>query len=106
MQHQHRAMLIRQLAQRPVNPLPQFAPLQARGRVHRHDRHLPRDAATLREAAARLDRLALATGRRVNRLLAAEVVAELADNDDNCMLIDEDNAYASSTASHEAFSFL
>lgn len=38
---------------------------------------LPRTPAALREAAARLDRLALATGRGVTRALAAVVVAQL-----------------------------
>ncbi len=69
-------------------------------------RHLPRDAASLREAAARLDRLTLAHGRRVNRALAAEVVAELADNDDNSMLFDADLAYATPLTSPHSPGFL
>ncbi len=68
--------------------------------------HLPRNAATLREAVARLDRLALATGRRVNRGLAAEVVAELAEFDDNTMAFDEESASGPSPASPEAPGFL
>ena len=39
---------------------------------------LPRTPAALREAAARLDRAALAGGRRVTRALAADIVDELA----------------------------
>ena len=39
--------------------------------------HLPREPAALREATARLDRLALAEGGRVTRALAAAVVEEL-----------------------------
>jgi chromosomal replication initiation ATPase DnaA len=69
-------------------------------------RHLPRNAATLREAAARLDRLALAHGRRVNRALAAEVVAQLADNDDNSMLFDADLPYATPIISPSSPGFL
>jgi len=38
---------------------------------------LPRSAAALREAAARLDRASLAAGRPVGRLLAASVLADL-----------------------------
>lgn len=41
--------------------------------------HLPREAAALREAVARIDRLALAEGRRVTRALAAAAVAGLLD---------------------------
>ena len=40
-------------------------------------RHLPRTPAALREAATRLDRLALAHGGRVTRALAAQVVADM-----------------------------
>ncbi len=40
---------------------------------------LPRNPAALREAAARLDRLALATGGRITRALAAKVAAELSE---------------------------
>ncbi len=39
--------------------------------------HLPRTPHALREAAARLDRLALASGSRITRSLAAAVVTEL-----------------------------
>ena len=39
---------------------------------------LPREAAALREAAARLDTAALKAGRRVNQAIAAEVAARLA----------------------------
>lgn len=42
---------------------------------------LPRSGAALREAAARLDRLALAAGGGVTRALAAQVAAELAEDD-------------------------
>lgn len=42
-------------------------------------RNLPRTPAALREAAARLDRLALASGGRITRNLAAIVVSELSD---------------------------
>lgn len=38
---------------------------------------LPRSAAALREAAARLDRLSLAARRRIDRRIAAEVIAEM-----------------------------
>ncbi len=38
---------------------------------------LPRNCAALREAAARLDRLSLATGRRVTRPLAAALLGEI-----------------------------
>ncbi len=38
---------------------------------------LPRDAATLREAACRLDRASLASGRRVTRGIAAGVLADM-----------------------------
>jgi chromosomal replication initiation ATPase DnaA len=69
-------------------------------------RHLPRNAATMREAAARLDRLALATGGRVTRALAAQVVAELAEIDDNTMSIDEDLACSRPPASPQAPGFL
>jgi len=41
--------------------------------------HLPREAAALREAVARIDRLALAAGRRVTRALAAQAVSGLVD---------------------------
>ena len=43
--------------------------------------HLPRTAGAIREAAARLDHLALARGRPVTRALAAEIVAAFADDD-------------------------
>jgi len=42
---------------------------------------LPRTAAAVREAAVRLDRVALARGGAVTRALAAEVLAGLADDD-------------------------
>lgn len=45
-------------------------------------RHLPRHPAALREAAARLDRMALATGGRITRTLATIVIAELSDTAD------------------------
>ncbi len=46
---------------------------------------LPRDAASLREAACRLDRASLAHGRRVSRTLAAEVLLEMgAEGGDAC----------------------
>lgn len=41
--------------------------------------HLPREAAALREAVARMNRAALASGRRVTRALAAGAVAGLVD---------------------------
>jgi chromosomal replication initiation ATPase DnaA len=43
---------------------------------------LPRTSATMREAAARLDRLALAAGGPVTRALAARVLADLGDAND------------------------
>jgi chromosomal replication initiation ATPase DnaA len=49
---------------------------------------LPRTSAVLRESAARLDRLALASGGPVTRALAAEVLAELGDR--NRIETDED----------------
>lgn len=42
--------------------------------------HLPRHPAALREATARLDRAALAAGRRVDRTLAAEIAASMDDD--------------------------
>lgn len=42
---------------------------------------LPRDAASLREAVARLDRAALAAGGRVTRALAAAVLAGMGEED-------------------------
>jgi hypothetical protein len=42
---------------------------------------LPRHPAALREAAARLDRAALAQGRGVTRALAAEVLATCRDDE-------------------------
>ena len=44
---------------------------------------LPRTQAAMREAAARLDHGALAAGRGVTRALAAAVLDELADQDDD-----------------------
>lgn len=41
---------------------------------------LPREAAALREAVARIDRVALASGRRVTRALAAEALADMVDD--------------------------
>ncbi len=52
---------------------------------------LPRTADSMREAAARLDRAALAAGRRVSRPLAAAVLAELTPEADH-----EDLAHAPS----------
>jgi hypothetical protein len=43
---------------------------------------LPRTARAMREAAARLDRLALARGGPVTRALAAEALAGMVDNGD------------------------
>lgn len=42
-------------------------------------RHLPRTQGALREAAARIDRLALADGKAVTRQLAAHVVADMTE---------------------------
>lgn len=44
-------------------------------------RRLPRTPAALREAAARLDHLALASGGRINRAMAASVVSEIVETD-------------------------
>lgn len=55
-------------------------------------RHLPRSPATLREAVARLDRLALAAGGKVTRALAAEVVAEFYEPEESETPFDEDSA--------------
>ncbi len=65
-----RLLLARLLADRQ---LPVAEPIQAL-LLNR----LPRTQAAIREAVARLDRLALADGRRVTRALALRVVAELA----------------------------
>jgi chromosomal replication initiation ATPase DnaA len=43
---------------------------------------LPRTGAAMREAAARLDRASLAAGRRVDRRLAAEILAGMAEDGD------------------------
>ena len=69
-------------------------------------RHLPRSPAVLREAVARLDRLALAAGGRVTRGLAAEIVAELAETDDSSETFDEDSESAHLPASQAAPGFL
>lgn len=53
---------------------------------------LPRTSAALREAAARLDRLALAAGGRVTRGLAAIVAADLGACDDGDDLMTADDA--------------
>lgn len=64
------ALLARLLAERQLAvPEPVQATLLAR---------LPRHPAALRDAVARLDRLTLATGRRVTRSLAAEVAGAIA----------------------------
>jgi chromosomal replication initiation ATPase DnaA len=44
-------------------------------------RRLPRTPAAIREAASRLDRLALASGHRITRGLAAHVIAEIVGED-------------------------
>ncbi len=44
--------------------------------------HLPRTPAALREAAARLDRVSLAEGRRVTRALAAGILADAGPSDE------------------------
>jgi chromosomal replication initiation ATPase DnaA len=41
--------------------------------------HLPRTAAAIREAAARLDRAGLVAGRRLSRAVAADVVRDMAE---------------------------
>jgi chromosomal replication initiation ATPase DnaA len=69
-----RALLARLLSERQVvvaQPLQDWLLLR-----------LPRNAAAMREVAARLDRLALARGGPVTRALAAEAVAALAGDDD------------------------
>jgi chromosomal replication initiation ATPase DnaA len=50
-------------------------------------RHLPRTPAALREAVARLDRVAMAGGAGISRGLAAAVVRELTDASDAEMLL-------------------
>ena len=45
--------------------------------------HLPRTAAAMREAAARLDHASFAAGRRASRAIAAEVVAEMTGLEDS-----------------------
>lgn len=60
---------------------------------------LPRTPAALREAAARLDRLALAAGGRITRNLAAIVVAELADSPEKPSF-DEDLTWPLAAGSH------
>ncbi len=68
-----RALLARLLAERQVEvPAAVQEWLLAR---------LPRTPAALREAAARLDRASLGAGRAVNRALAADVLAELAEGE-------------------------
>ncbi len=69
-------------------------------------RQLPRSPAVLREAVARLDRLALAVGRRVTRQLAAEIVTELTDFDDSLETFDEDSESYALSASQVAPGFL
>jgi chromosomal replication initiation ATPase DnaA len=44
-------------------------------------RRLPRTPAAVREAAARLDRAALVAGRRVTRVIAADVLASMAETE-------------------------
>lgn len=51
---------------------------------------LPRSCAALREAAARLDRAALAAGKRVTRALAAETLQRLQDETEAELLPEED----------------
>ncbi len=46
-------------------------------------RRLPRSPGALREAAARLDRAALASGRRISRALAADVLSDLLGDAEN-----------------------
>ena len=69
-------------------------------------RHLPRNPAVLREAAARLDRLALAAGGRVTRTLAAEVVAEFVEEEECGGRFDEVSATGDGNGSLEAPGFL
>ena len=68
-------------------------------------RTLPRTPAALREAAARLDRMALAAGGRITRAMAAEVSTNLAD-DDVAVAIDEDSTWPAAAGSHGAPGFL
>lgn len=68
-------------------------------------RQLPRTPGALREAAARLDRLALAEGRGVTRSLAARVVAEFAENA-ALQPFDEDLSWPLAAGSHEHPGFL
>jgi chromosomal replication initiation ATPase DnaA len=66
-----RALLARLLAERQVAVA---EPVQAWLRLR-----LPRTPAAMREAAARLDRVAMAAGRPITRAIAAAVLADLAD---------------------------
>ena len=69
---------------------------------------LPRTPAALREAAARLDRLALAAGGRITRGLAGIVVADMAELPDEAEppYFDEDFAWPLAAASRDAPGFL
>jgi chromosomal replication initiation ATPase DnaA len=69
-------------------------------------RELPRNPAALREAAARLDRLALAAGGRVTRGLAAEVVAEFTEEEESGLSFDDVSAAEHGSGSLEAPRFL
>ncbi len=65
---------------------------------------LPRHPAALREAAARLDRLALATGGRITRALAARVTIEW-DAGSNTTPIDENIPWPAAAGSHDTPGF-
>ena len=69
---------------------------------------LPRTPAALREAAARLDRLALAAGGRITRALAGIVVADMAELPDQAEppYFDEDFTWPLAAASRDAPGFL
>jgi chromosomal replication initiation ATPase DnaA len=78
-----RALLARLLAERQIAVA---EPVQDWLRLR-----LPRTAAAMREAAARLDRAALAAGGRVTRALAGEVLADMTQADGLATLrVDED----------------
>lgn len=70
-------------------------------------RRLPRTPAALREATAQLDHLALASGGRINRAMAASVVAALADSDlDTMNILHEDLMWADPATSPDGPGFL
>lgn len=69
-------------------------------------RRLPRTPAALREAAARLDHLALASGGRITRAIAAAVVADITEAEASVPEFDEDLTSPELATSPDAPGFL